>query len=224
MSAPRRDGVAGRRPDAGADHDEHPRDRPTGRRAARSGAPAVARQGRGSSRPVRRAPDAAPVQLLARAARRPGWPRDVRKWMATAGLDWFERRAEGATGRSHGMSQFGRALAQLNIDIICANSPQAKGRVERVHKTLQDRLVKELRLHPLAQPHGSLQAEDVSRRAQQGERAPRPQARRDPRVGERPGGAPLRRATAPLLTLRTRTRWSARGRSSRTRGLRRCSR
>src|SRR3954454_1121081 len=45
-----------------------------------------------------------------------------------------------------GMTQFGRALAELTIDIICANSPQAKGRVERAHKTLQDRLVKELRL------------------------------------------------------------------------------
>jgi hypothetical protein len=45
-----------------------------------------------------------------------------------------------------GISQFGRALADLNIDIICANSPQAKGRVERSHSTLQDRLVKELRL------------------------------------------------------------------------------
>jgi hypothetical protein len=33
----------------------------------------------------------------------------------------------------------------LNTDIICANSSQAKGRVERSHKTLQDRLVKELR-------------------------------------------------------------------------------
>jgi hypothetical protein len=44
------------------------------------------------------------------------------------------------------MTQFGRALRELNVDIICANSPQAKGRVERAHKTLQDRLVKELRL------------------------------------------------------------------------------
>lgn len=44
------------------------------------------------------------------------------------------------------MTQFGRALAELNIDIICANSSQAKGRVERAHATLQDRLVKELRL------------------------------------------------------------------------------
>ncbi len=44
------------------------------------------------------------------------------------------------------MTQFGRALHELNIDILCANAPQAKGRVERAHKTLQDRLVKELRL------------------------------------------------------------------------------
>lgn len=45
-----------------------------------------------------------------------------------------------------GMAQFGRALNQLNIDIICANSSQARGRVERANGTLQDRLVKELRL------------------------------------------------------------------------------
>ena len=45
-----------------------------------------------------------------------------------------------------GITQFGRALLELNIDIICANSPQAKGRVERAFGTLQDRLVKELRL------------------------------------------------------------------------------
>ena len=44
------------------------------------------------------------------------------------------------------MTQFGRALAELNIEILCANSSQAKGRVERVNRTLQDRLVKELRM------------------------------------------------------------------------------
>lgn len=44
------------------------------------------------------------------------------------------------------MTQYGRALHELNIDILCANAPQSKGRVERAHKTLQDRLVKELRL------------------------------------------------------------------------------
>lgn len=44
------------------------------------------------------------------------------------------------------MTQFGRALSELNIEILCANSSQAKGRVERANRTLQDRLVKELRL------------------------------------------------------------------------------
>jgi hypothetical protein len=45
-----------------------------------------------------------------------------------------------------GMTRFGRALAELNIEILCANSSQAKGRVERANRTLQDRLVKELRI------------------------------------------------------------------------------
>src|SRR4051794_40164821 len=57
----------------------------------------------------------------------------------------FRVNHEGAIG-GDGMTQFGRALDALNIEIICANSSQAKGRVERAHKTLQDRLVKELRL------------------------------------------------------------------------------
>jgi len=45
-----------------------------------------------------------------------------------------------------GVTQFARALSELDIEILCANSSQAKGRVERVNRTLQDRLVKELRL------------------------------------------------------------------------------
>ena len=45
-----------------------------------------------------------------------------------------------------GLTQFGRAMQELDIQIICANTPQAKGRVERANQTLQDRLVKELRL------------------------------------------------------------------------------
>ena len=44
------------------------------------------------------------------------------------------------------ITQFGRILNELNIDIIFANSPQAKGRVERANRTLQDRLIKEMRL------------------------------------------------------------------------------
>ena len=43
-------------------------------------------------------------------------------------------------------TQFGRACHQLGIRIIAANSPQAKGRVERSHRVYQDRLVKEMRL------------------------------------------------------------------------------
>jgi hypothetical protein len=51
-------------------------------------------------------------------------------------------------------SQFGRALKELGIEWIAAQSPQAKGRIERLFATLQDRLVKEMRLAGIA----SLQA------------------------------------------------------------------
>ena len=54
--------------------------------------------------------------------------------------------------KTPGITQFGRALSELNIDILCANTPQAKGRVERAHLTLQDRLVKELRLQGISTP------------------------------------------------------------------------
>jgi hypothetical protein len=57
----------------------------------------------------------------------------------------FRVNHPGALG-GDGMIQFGRVLHALNIDIIYANSSPAKGRVERANKTLQDRLVKELRL------------------------------------------------------------------------------
>ena len=43
-------------------------------------------------------------------------------------------------------TQFGRAMASLDVELILANSPQAKGRVERMNGVLQDRLVKALRL------------------------------------------------------------------------------
>lgn len=56
------------------------------------------------------------------------------------------RVAQQGAKSGHGMTQFGRALNELNIEILCANSSQAKGRVERANRTLQDRLVKELRL------------------------------------------------------------------------------
>jgi hypothetical protein len=47
-------------------------------------------------------------------------------------------------------TQIGRALEELDVELICANSPQAKGRVERVNRTLQRRLLRELRLRNIS--------------------------------------------------------------------------
>ena len=55
-----------------------------------------------------------------------------------------------SAGSSDALTQFGRAMQELDIQIICANTPQAKGRVERVNQTLQDRLPKELRLRGIS--------------------------------------------------------------------------
>lgn len=48
------------------------------------------------------------------------------------------------------LSEFGRALTELSVKLIHAYSPQAKGRIERQFKTLQDRLIKELRLREIS--------------------------------------------------------------------------
>jgi len=56
------------------------------------------------------------------------------------------RVSQPSAGSSDAITQFGRAMEELGIQIICANTPQAKGRVERVIQTLQDRLPKEMRL------------------------------------------------------------------------------
>ncbi|SEB25193.1 ISNCY family transposase [Paraburkholderia sartisoli] len=53
-------------------------------------------------------------------------------------------------GTGNNVTHFGRAMYELNIDTFCANSSSAKGRVERAHLTLQDRLVKELRLRGIS--------------------------------------------------------------------------
>ncbi len=52
-----------------------------------------------------------------------------------------------AADNSELMTQFQKAMKLLDIQVINANSPQAKGRIERLFGTLQDRLVKELRLN-----------------------------------------------------------------------------
>jgi hypothetical protein len=57
-----------------------------------------------------------------------------------------EARARGRQRGKLPVTQFGRAMGQLGVELIFANSPQAKGRVERANGILQDRLVKALRL------------------------------------------------------------------------------
>jgi transposase len=60
----------------------------------------------------------------------------------------FRNVSPGKTGNR--VTHFGRAMYELNIDTFCANSSSAKGRVERAHLTLQDRLVKEMRLRGIS--------------------------------------------------------------------------
>src|SRR5271165_191548 len=93
------------------------------------------------------------IELESGVRRGAAWPPPVMHFYSgppmhlLSGVDngVFRVNHPGALG-GDGMTQFGRALHALNIDIICANSSPAKGRVERANKTLQDRLVKELRL------------------------------------------------------------------------------
>ena len=91
-------------------------------------------------------------------------------------------------GKEDELTQFSRALRTLDIEAVHAHSPQAKGRVERANQTLQDRLVKEMRLHRgrrheggqrvPAGVHGGLQSAFRGNAAQPGGRAPRGGARR----------------------------------------------
>jgi transposase len=68
-------------------------------------------------------------------------------------FSYFE--ATGANKDGNSVTHFGRAMYELNIDTFCANSSPAKGRVERAHLTLQDRLVKELRLRGISTAAGA---------------------------------------------------------------------
>jgi hypothetical protein len=80
----------------------------------------------------------------------------LRAWIERYGVphllyvDWKNLYKRGATAQERlrgeePITQFGRMCEKLGIELIAANSPQAKGRVERVHGTHQDRLVKKLR-------------------------------------------------------------------------------
>jgi hypothetical protein len=87
----------------------------------------------------------------------------LRAWIERYGVplrlyvDWKNLYKRGATPKERlrgeePITQFGRMCAKLGIELMAANSPQAKGRVERVHGTHQDRLVKKLRVRKIASP------------------------------------------------------------------------
>ncbi len=99
-------------------------------------------------------------------------------------VDWknLYKRPANSQERLRGeepITQFGRMCQKLGIELIAASSPQAKGRVERVHGTHQDRLVKKLRRQAIAthaQANAYLEAEYLP---EHNRRFARPAARRE---------------------------------------------
>ncbi len=89
---------------------------------------------------------AAAMDVFGRWCRRSGVPRGL--YVDRAGIYRCDREptAEELVGRATPTTQFGRACGELGVRLTLARSPQAKGRVERANGTLQDRLVKELRV------------------------------------------------------------------------------
>ncbi len=86
------------------------------------------------------------LDSLKRYIRQYGLPQSVYLDKHTTYKAWTQPTLDEQLSDQKPMSQVERSLAELGIAVIHANSPQAKGRVERLFKTLQDRLVKELRL------------------------------------------------------------------------------
>jgi transposase len=86
------------------------------------------------------------MDSMKRYIQRYGIPKSVYLDKHTTYKSWAEPTIEEQLNDQKPMSHFEKSLAELAIEVIHANSPQAKGRVERLFKTLQDRLVKEMRL------------------------------------------------------------------------------
>lgn len=89
---------------------------------------------------------AAAMDAFGRWCRLHGIPRAL--YVDRAGIYRCDREptVEELTGGKRPATQFGRAMKELDVRLIMARSPQAKGRVERANATMQDRLVKELKL------------------------------------------------------------------------------
>jgi hypothetical protein len=88
---------------------------------------------------------AAAFEMLGRYALEHGLPRTL--YVDRAGIYRSDREPtpEEILAEQKPKTQFGRAMEELEVELILARSPQAKGRVERMNATLQDRLVKALR-------------------------------------------------------------------------------
>lgn len=86
------------------------------------------------------------MDSMKRYIKRYGVPKSVYLDKHTTYKSWARPTIEEELADQKPMSHFEKSLAALEIEVIHANSPQAKGRVERLFKTLQDRMVREMRL------------------------------------------------------------------------------
>jgi transposase len=86
------------------------------------------------------------MDSMKRYIRQYGIPQSVYLDKHTTYKSWAKATIDEQLSGQEPMSHFEKSLAALEVEVIHANSPQAKGRVERLFKTLQDRLVREMRL------------------------------------------------------------------------------
>ena len=128
----------------------------------------------------------------------------LRAWIERYGVplklyvDWknLYKRSANAQERVRGeepITQFGRMCTKLGIELIAANSPQAKGRVERMHGTHQDRLVKKLRLERIASHAEANAYLETEYLPEHNQRFARPAARPEDYHRRAPGAAKLDR-------------------------------
>lgn len=80
------------------------------------------------------------------------WSNTASRWRFTATRPACSASTIKNAAGGDGQAQFGRAMNELHITGICANTSSAKGRVEHAHLTLLDRLVKEIRLREISMP------------------------------------------------------------------------
>jgi hypothetical protein len=93
---------------------------------------------------------AAAFEIFERYVQRYGLPRSLYVDKDSIYRPGRDRTVEEELAGDPAKTQFGRAMGELGVELICAHSPQAKGRVERRNGVFQDRLVKALRLEGIS--------------------------------------------------------------------------